>query len=45
MGSCPDPGAPIVGRSYDLCAELYEHVNRFPPRVGVGEVVRRTGKG
>lgn len=23
-------GAPIVGRSYDLCAALYEHVNRFP---------------
>lgn len=25
-----DPGAPIVMRSYDLCAELYQHVNRFP---------------
>lgn len=21
---------PIVQRSYDLCAGLYEHVNRFP---------------
>ena len=21
---------PIVQRSYDLCAHLYEHVNRFP---------------
>lgn len=25
-----DPGAPIVMRSYDLCAELYQHINRFP---------------
>jgi hypothetical protein len=21
---------PVVQRSYDLCAGLYEHVNRFP---------------
>lgn len=25
-----DPGAPIVVSAYDLCAALYEHVNRFP---------------
>lgn len=25
-----DPGAPIVVSAYDLCATLYEHVNRFP---------------
>ncbi len=30
MRSRPDGGAPIIGRAYDLCAELYEHVNRFP---------------
>lgn len=25
-----DTGAPIIVRAYDLCAALYEHVNRFP---------------
>ncbi|MGH7477757.1 MAG: four helix bundle protein [Longimicrobiales bacterium] len=28
--SRPDPGAPIIVSTYDLCAELYVHVNRFP---------------
>jgi hypothetical protein len=30
MGGRSEPGAPIVVRSYDLCAALYEQVNRFP---------------
>lgn len=30
MRSRADDLVPIVGRSYDLCASLYEHVNRFP---------------
>lgn len=25
-----DEGAPIIVCSYDLCAELYQHTNRFP---------------
>jgi len=41
MGSRSEPGAPIVVRSYDLCAELYEHVNRFPraQRTLLGRVI------
>ncbi|MBI3352735.1 MAG: hypothetical protein HY036_09170 [Nitrospirae bacterium] len=25
-----DEGLPLVQRSFDLCVELYTHVNRFP---------------
>jgi hypothetical protein len=28
----PDSGAPIIAAAYELCAALYEHVNRFPRR-------------
>lgn len=40
-----DEGAPIVGRSYDLCASLYEHVNRFPraQRTLLGRVILDEG--
>ena len=32
---------PVVQRSYDLCADIYEHVNRFPraQRGLIGRVV------
>ncbi len=29
-----DDGAPILGLAYDLCAALYEHVDRFRARSG-----------
>ena len=43
MRSRPDGGAPIIGRAYDLCAELYEHVDRFPraQRTLLGRVILR----
>ena len=30
MGAHSEPHLPVLQRSYDLCAGLYEHVNRFP---------------
>ncbi len=45
MPNRPDGGAPIIGRAYDLCAELYEHVDRFPraQRTLLGRVILDEG--
>lgn len=45
MTSRRDEGAPIVGRAYELCAALYEHVDRFPraQRTLLGRVVLDDG--
>lgn len=41
----PDELIPIVQRAYDLCAALYEHVNRFPraQRTLLGRVILDDG--
>jgi hypothetical protein len=41
MPNNSDSGAPIVVGSYDLCAALYEQVNRFPrvQRTLLGRIV------
>src|SRR5439155_12315071 len=45
MADRPSDLIPVVQRSYDLCAGLYEHVNRFPraQRTLLGRVILEDG--